>query len=163
MTLSVGDRLPDVELQRRGADGRPEAVSLREMTAGRKVVIFGLPGAYTGTCSTAHVPSFMRTRAQFADRGVDAVICVSVNDAFVMGAWGDHTGAGAAGIEMMGDPGADFTRAIGMNFSAPPVGFFDRSRRYAMLVEDGEVKILNVEDNVGRCEVSAGETLLGQM
>lgn len=142
-----------------GAEG-PEGVDLGAKLAGRKVVIFGLPGAYTGTCTSAHVPSFMRTKDDFTAKGVDEIICVSVNDPFVMGAWGESTGASAAGISMLGDPAAEFTKAIGMEFSAPPAGLIDRSSRYAMYVEDGTVKVLHKEEGPGVCEVSAGESLL---
>ncbi|WP_377510669.1 peroxiredoxin [Octadecabacter sp. R77987] len=162
MTISQGDTLPDATLYQMGSDG-PESVQLSSLTKGRKVVIFALPGAYTGTCTTAHVPSFMRTRDQFAAKGVDDVICISVNDPFVMGAWGDNTGATAAGIKMLGDSASELTKAIGMDFSAPPAGLIDRSKRFAMLVDDGVVKILNEESNPGECEISAGETLLDQM
>lgn len=162
MTIQKGDTLPDAKLLAMGANG-PEEVALADKLKGRKVVIFGLPGAYTGTCSTAHVPSFMRTREGFADKGVDEVICLAVNDPFVMKAWGDDTGGAGAGITFLADPASEFTSAIGMDFSAPPVGFIDRSKRYAMLVEDGAVSILNAEDSPGECEISAGETLLAQM
>jgi glutaredoxin/glutathione-dependent peroxiredoxin len=162
MTISVGSRLPDATLLHIGANG-PEAVPMAARLKGRKVVIFGLPGAYTGTCSTAHVPSFIRTKDQLMAKGVDEVICVSVNDPFVMKAWGEATGAAAAGITMLGDAESAFTTAVGMNFSAPPVGFVNRSKRYSLLAEDGVVKVLNVEDSPGACEISAGETLLGQI
>ena len=159
MTISVGDTLPEATLARMGDNG-PEQVALSELTKGRKVVIFGLPGAYTGTCTTAHVPSFIRTRAGFADKGVDEVICLSVNDPFVMGAWGEATGATDAGITMLGDPAAELTKAIGMDFTAPPAGLYDRSKRYAMMVEDGTVKVLHLEESPGVCETSGGEALL---
>jgi peroxiredoxin len=159
MTISVGDSLPDATLLRVGDDG-PETVSMAEKLKGRKVVIFGLPGAYTGTCTSAHVPSFIRTKDDFDAKGVDEIICVSVNDPFVMASWAKDTGADAAGITMLGDASAEFTKAIGMNWTAEPVGFFDRSRRYALYAEDGVVKVLNVEEGPGVCEVSAGETLL---
>lgn len=162
MTIAVSDKLPDATLQRIGAEG-PEEVALSSFTAGKKVVIFGLPGAYTGTCTTAHVPSFMRTIAGFREKGVDAVICISVNDPFVMQAWSESTGAGAAGIEMLADPAAEFTKAVGMNFTAPPVGFYDRSLRYSLYAEDGVVAQLNPEASPGECEISAGETLLAQI
>ncbi|SLN64944.1 Putative peroxiredoxin [Pseudoruegeria aquimaris] len=162
MTISVGDKLPSAELYVMG-EGGPEQVSLESKLAGRKVVIFGLPGAFTGTCSTAHVPSFIRTKDAFAEKGVDEIICISVNDPFVMKAWGESTGATEAGITFLGDSLAAFTKAIGMDFTAPPAGLVDRSRRYAMLVEDGVVKILNAEENPGVCETSAGETLLAQI
>lgn len=159
MTIKVGDKLPDATLLRMGADG-PEGVSLASLTAGRKVAIFALPGAYTGTCTTAHVPSFMRTKPDFDAKGVDEVICISVNDPFVMGAWGESTGATAAGITMLGDSEATFTKAIGMDFTAPPAGLIDRSKRYALYAEDGIVKVLNQEESPGQCEISAGESLL---
>lgn len=162
MTITTGDILPDATVLVMGADG-PEPVQMADKMKGRKVVIFGLPGAYTGTCSTAHVPSFMRTKDQFTAKGVDEVICLSVNDPFVMKAWGEATGAEAAGITMLGDAESAFTTAIGMNFSAGPVGFVDRSKRYAMFVDDGVVKVLNAEDSPGQCEISAGETLLAQV
>jgi glutaredoxin/glutathione-dependent peroxiredoxin len=162
MTITTGATLPAATMTMMGANG-PETVSLGDKIKGRRVVIFGLPGAYTGVCTTAHVPSFIRTKDAFAAKGVDEIICVSVNDPFVMGAWGDATGATAAGITMLGDADASFTKAIGMTFTAPPVGLFDRSKRYAMMVDNGVVTILNTEDSPGVCEVSAGETLLGQI
>jgi len=162
MTITTGDKLPDAVLMRMGDDG-PESVELAERIAGRKVVIFAVPGAFTPTCHSAHVPSFVRTAGDFADKGVDEIICVSVNDPFVMGAWGEATGAGAAAITMLGDPESTFTKAIGMDFTAPPAGLLARSKRYAMLVEDGKVTRLHVEENPGACEVSAGEALLSEI
>lgn len=162
MTISKGDILPDATLLQMGANG-PEEVALADKTKGRKVVIFAVPGAYTPTCHSAHVPSFTRTKDQFDAKGVDEVICVSVNDPFVMGAWGEATGATAAGITMLGDPESSFTKAIGMDFTAPPVGLMARSKRYAMLVEDGKVSVLLEEEGPGTCEVSAGEAMLAAM
>jgi peroxiredoxin len=162
MTITTGDTLPDATVLVMGDDG-PASVQMADKLKGRKVVIFGLPGAYTGTCSTAHVPSFMATIDDFKAKGVDEVICLSVNDPFVMKAWGDDTGALAAGITMLGDAESAFTTAIGMNFSAGPVGFVDRSKRYALLAEDGVVKVLNAEASPGECEISAGQTLLAQI
>ena len=162
MTISAGAKLPAATLYQMGANG-PEGVALADRLKGRKVVIFGLPGAYTGTCTTAHVPSFMRSKAGFDAKGVDEIICLSVNDPFVMKAWGEATGATAAGITMLGDADASFTKAIGMEFSVPAIGLIDRSKRYALMAEDGVVKVLNLEENAGACEISAGETLLGQI
>ena len=161
MTIAIGSRLPEASLLKMGDTGA-EAVALADRLKGRKVVIFGLPGAYTGTCSTAHVPSFMRTAKAFADKGVDEIICVSVNDPFVMKAWGEATGATAAGITMLGDADASFTKAIGMAFDAPASGFFARSRRYALLAENGTVTRFNPETGRG-CEISGGEHLLAQL
>ena len=162
MTISVGDTLPDATLLVMGENGI-EQVALAERLKGRKVVIFGLPGAYTGTCSTAHVPSYIRTFGQFMDKGVDEIICLSVNDPFVMSSWGKDTGATEAGITMLADADGAYADAIGMKFDAPVVGLLGRSMRYSMLVEDGVVTILNTGDVSGSCEISAGEAMLDQM
>lgn len=159
MAISIGDKLPQATLLAMGSEG-PEAIDLTTKTSGRKVVIFGLPGAYTGVCSTAHVPSFIRTKDALAAKGVDEVICVSVNDPFVMGAWGEATGASAAGIAMLGDAESTFTKALGLEFSAPPAGLIDRSQRYALVAEDGVVTVLQVEESAGECNISAGESVL---
>ena len=158
MTISVGDKLPNATLLTMGENG-PEGVSLQDKLAGRKVVIFALPGAYTGTCSTAHVPSFIRTKADFDAKGVDEVICISVNDPFVMQAWGEATGATEAGLTFLGDAQAEFTKAVGMDFTAPPAGLIDRSQRYALYAEDGVVKVFQAEENPGVCDVSGGEAM----
>ena len=162
MALTPGDTLPDATLVKMGAEG-PEAVQVKDLTAGRKVVIFAVPGAFTPTCHSAHVPSFVRTKDAFADKGVDEIICISVNDPFVMKAWGESTGAADAGSTMLGDAESAFTKAIGRDFSAPPVGLMARSQRYAMLVEDGKVVLFQAEDNPGECNVSGGEALLDAM
>ncbi len=162
MTLTPGSTLPGATLSQMGADG-PQPVDMAAKLKGRNVVLFGLPGAYTGTCTTAHVPSFIRTIDAFKAKGVDEVICVSVNDPFVMKAWGEATGATAAGITLLADAGAEFTKALGMNFTAPPVGFYDRSKRYSLYAVDGVVKVLNEEPGPGQCDLSSGETLLSQI
>lgn len=162
MTISTGDRLPEATFIRVGPDG-PEPVALADKTAGRKVVIFAVPGAFTATCHSAHVPSFIRTKDAFDTQGVDEIICIAVNDPFVMKAWGEATGAETAGITMLSDPQSAFTTAIGMNFDAPPAGLIGRSKRYAMLVEDGTISILHLEEAPGICEISAGESLLAAM
>lgn len=159
MTISVGDRLPEATLIELGDNG-PEAVSLHARTKGRKVVIFAVPGAYTGVCTTAHVPSFIRTRDKFAARGVDEIICVSVNDPFVMKAWGESTGANKAGIAMLADADCTLTEAMGMRFDAPPAGLLARSKRYALYAEDGVIKVLHAEELPGLCNVSGGEAML---
>lgn len=159
MTIQTGDRLPDATLLQAGDEG-PQKVSLSEKLKDRKVVVFGLPGAFTSTCTSAHLPSFMITYDDFMAKGVDEIICVSVNDPFVMKAWGDATGANGVGITLLADAESSFTAAIGMQFSAPDAGFVNRSKRYSMLVEDGVITILNEEIARGVCEISAGETLL---
>ena len=159
MTISAGTRLPEATLLRIGTNG-PEPVTLSSLLAGRKVVIFGFPGAYTGTCTTAHIPSFIRTKAAFDAKGVDQIIGIAVNDPAVMAKFGETTGATAAGITLLGDAASEFTTAIGMNFDAPAAGFFARSRRYAAYVVDGVVQHLSDPEKPGMCETSAGEAML---
>ncbi|MEP1328222.1 peroxiredoxin [Pseudophaeobacter sp.] len=160
--ISAGEKLPDATLTVMGAEG-PAQVQMADKVTGRKVAIFAVPGAFTPTCHSAHVPSFIRTKDQFFAKGVDEIICISANDPFVMHAWGEATGANAAGITMLADAESAFTDAIGMRFDAPPAGLIGRSLRYAMLVEDGVVTLLNMEENPGQCELSAGEGLLDAM
>ena len=157
--IEVGQRLPEATLLRIGADG-PETVDLSDRLKGRKVILFAVPGAFTPTCDSAHLPSFIRTAEAFRAKGVDEIICVSVNDAHVMRYWGKVSGATDAGITLLADPDASFTRALGLVFSNPAVGMLDRSRRYAMIVEDGVVTHFNLEQP-GVCEVSTGEAMLG--
>ena len=159
MTISVGDMLPDAQLSRMGAEG-PEQVALSSLTKGRKIVLFGLPGAFSRTCSASHLPSFMRCADGFKEKGVEEIICLSVNDPFVMASWDEDTGASQAGVTLLGDSAAEFTKAIDMAFSVPAIGFYDRSQRYAMLVEDGKVTVLQTEEKPGVCELTVGETLL---
>lgn len=159
--IAVGDRLPEATLLSVHADDGKK-VALAEKLKGRKVVIFGLPGAFTSTCSTTHVPSFMRTAKALADKGVDEIICLSVNDPFVMDAWGKATGAIAAGITMLADADGSFTKAIGKAYDWVPDGFYGRSRRYSMLVEDGVVTRYFPEDKPG-CNISAGEHMLSEI
>jgi peroxiredoxin len=159
MTISEGSTLPDASLHVMGDKG-VEHVSMASKLKGRKVAIFGLPGAYTGTCTMAHVPSFIRTAKGFADKGVDEIICISVNDAHVMKAWGASTGATAAGITMLADPLAEFTKAIGMQFTNEASGFIDRCKRFSLYAEDGVVKVFHPETGKGTCDISGGEALL---
>lgn len=159
MAISQGDMLPEATLLEMTGEG-PKPVALADKVKGRKVAIFALPGAFTGTCTTAHVPSFIRTKEDFLAKGVDEIICISVNDPFVMGIWGEQTGASEAGITMLADATSEFTTAMGMDFDAPPVGFVKRSKRYAMIIEDGKVVTLQGDDNPGVCDLSGGEALL---
>jgi len=159
MALSVGMKLPTAKLMRMGDNG-PEAVDLGDKLKGRKVVIFGLPGAYTGTCTTAHVPSFIRTKAGFDAKGVDEIICLSVNDPFVLGAWADSTGGAKAGITFLGDSDVSLTQALDMVLHLPQIGLNNRSKRYALYAVDGEVKVLHHGQESGQCEISGGEAML---
>ena len=158
MTISKGDHLPDGSFLEPGPEG-PREVSSGALFGGRKVVVFGLPGAFTGTCSTLHLPSFVRTAERFRAKGVDEIICVAVNDPFTLKAWGEVTGAAAAGITLLGDSDGAFTRALDMAFDAPAIGLHGRSRRYAAVVEDGVVTHLRI-DRPGECSISTGEALL---
>lgn len=158
MTLDVGTQLPDATLIRIGSEG-PEEIGLSAWLAGRTVVLFALPGAYTGVCSSAHLPSFIRVADDLRAHGVDEIACLAVNDPFVLEAWGASSGATEAGISMLGDAEARFTKALGMEFSVPSRGLIDRSNRYALLLEDGVIKVSQI-DEPGVCEMSTGEALL---
>lgn len=159
--IDVGMRLPGATLLQVGPEG-PETVDLSDRLKGRKVILFAVPGAFTPTCDSAHMPSFVRTADALRAKGVDDIICVSVNDAHVMRHWGRTTGATEAGIAVLADSDASFTRALGLLYSNPAAGMFDRSRRYAMLVEDGVVTAFHLEQP-GVCEVSTGEAMLAAL
>lgn len=161
MTLATGEKLPDATLTILGENG-PEMVDLAARLAGRKVVLFALPGAYTGPCTTAHVPSFIRTAEAFRAKGVGEIICIAVNDPFVLKAWGESTGATAAGITMLGDSEGKLTHALKMEFTAPQLGLIGRSNRYALVLEDGVITHANV-DEPGVCNISTGEALLAAL
>ncbi|MCZ7597658.1 MAG: peroxiredoxin [Gammaproteobacteria bacterium] len=155
MTIGPGDRIPDVTVQVMGEKG-PESVSSASLFAGRKVVMFGLPGAFTPTCSAAHLPGYVVKADEFFARGVDTIICISVNDAFVMDAWGKAQNAET--ILMVADGAAALTRAMGLDVDMTERGFGVRSERYAMIVEDGVVKLLNREAP-RKFEVSDADTI----
>ncbi|MDG4648965.1 peroxiredoxin [Roseibacterium sp. SDUM158017] len=158
MTLEIGTKFPDAGLVTLGEDG-PKTVALQEYVAGRKVVVFGLPGAFTGPCSTSHLPSFIRTAGDFRAKGIDEIICIAVNDPFVLKAWGEATGATEAGITLLGDADGALTRTLGMDFTAPPIGLYGRSNRYAVVLDDGVVTHANI-DEPNTCDISRGEQLL---
>jgi peroxiredoxin len=165
MAIKVGDKLPEgtltefVETERPGCTVGPNAFQVSDLSKGKKIVIFGLPGAFTPTCSAKHVPSYVQNIDKLKAKGVDEVWCISVNDAFVMGAWAkdQHTGGK---VRMMGDGSGTFTKALGLDVEIPGMGV--RSRRYSALIEDGVVKTLNVEAP-GKFEVSNAETMLKQL
>lgn len=162
MTIKVGEQLPEAVLRYKDDDG-PHEVTVSGKTGGRRVVIFGLPGPFTATCTAAHLPSFIRTADAFREKGIDEIICFAVADVFVMEAWGKATGADKAGITLLADPASEFTKALGLAFDAPVVGFHDRTVRHAMVVNDGVVEVLQIEEARGTCEMTAGETLLGML
>ncbi|MDG4648964.1 peroxiredoxin [Roseibacterium sp. SDUM158017] len=156
--IKIGDRLPEATFPVLTPEG-PATVTLSERTSGRRVVVIGVPGAFTPTCDGRHLPSFVRTKPDFDAKGIDEIICVSVNDAHVMRLWGETSGATDAGITLLADADASFTKALGLNFDNAAVGFYDRSRRYALVAEDGVVTHLQLE-KPGECAVSTGEALL---
>ena len=160
MTLAVGESLPEATfLEKEGDEIRP--VPSGAVFGGRRVVLFGLPGAFTGMCSTRHLPSFIRVADQLRAKGVDEIACVAVNDPFVMQVWGEGSGAFEAGIRMLSDASGEFAGRLGdMTFDNPPRGLFGRSKRYALFAEDGVVKVLNVETSRTDCEISGGENML---
>jgi len=157
MPLQVGDKVPSVTLYEMG-DGGPAAVNTDEFFAGRKVVLFALPGAFTPTCSAQHVPGFVNNADEIKAKGVDAIACLATNDAFVMGAWGKDQGAGDK-VQMLADGSGDFTRAAGFEFDLSERGLGVRSKRYAMVVEDGKITTLNMEDG-GGLTISSAESIL---
>ena len=167
MTIKIGERLPEgtlaefVETESEGCTLGPNTFSVADLVKGKKIAIFGLPGAYTPTCSAQHVPGFVEHADKFKAAGVDEIWCISVNDAFVMGAWGrDQKATGI--VRMMADGNAAFSKALGLDADFSKYGMGTRSQRYSMLVEDGVVKQLNVEQG-GGFEVSNAETLLKQL
>lgn len=160
--LQIDKKLPQAKFLEKLEDG-VHVRSTDEIFGGRRVAAFALPGAFTPTCDAAHMPSFVRTAAALREKGIDDIVCISVNDAHVMRYWGEISGALEAGIRMLADPASEFTKAVGQSFSNPAVGMFDRSVRYSMLVEDGVVKVLNFEEGKGTCNLTAGETLLEQV
>ena len=159
MSISVGDRIPEVTLYRMGDNG-PEAITTGEIFGGKKVVLFALPGAFTPTCSAAHLPGFVAMSDKIKAKGVDTIACLSVNDAFVMGAWGKEQNADD--ILMLADGAADFTKAVGMELDLTARGLGLRSQRYAMIVDDGVVEDVAV-DEAGRFEASSAETVMGKL
>ena len=160
MTIKVGDKLPSVTLTEATAEG-PKPVTTDEFFAGKKVALFALPGAFTPTCSAKHLPGFVQHADEIKRKGIDAIACVSVNDAFVMGAWGDQHGAGDK-VMMLADGNGELTAALGLEMDATKYGMGKRSQRFSMLVEDGVVKQLNVEEP-GAFSVSSAEHILGQI
>lgn len=157
MTVKVGDRVPTATLRYRAPDGI-KTVSTDDLFKGKKVVLFALPGAFTPTCSAKHVPGFLANFDTLKGKGVDSIVCVSVNDAFVMDAWGKESQTGDK-IMMLADGNGDFTEAMGLPLDARGAGLGKRSQRYAMVVQDGVIKTLNVEQP-GAFEVSSAEAIL---
>src|SRR5881394_3721489 len=164
--ISVGDKLPEATLWESTGFGdacplAPAPVSVQEATLGKRIVIFGLPGAFTPTCSGKHLPGYVQHLGELKARGVDEVWCVSVNDGYVMAAWGREQGA-IGKIRMLGDGNAELTKKLGLENDSTKGGMGLRSRRFSLLVDDGVVKQVNVEQP-GKFEVSNAETMLNQL
>lgn len=160
MTIAVGDKVPSVTIQHKTADGIDQ-VSTDEFFAGRKVVLFAVPGAFTPTCSQKHLPGFVANAEAIKAKGVDEIACISVNDAFVMDSWGKDQSAEGK-VTMLADGSAKLAKALGLDMDLTERGMGPRSQRYAMVVDDGTVSLLNVEES-GQFEASKAETILAAL
>jgi peroxiredoxin len=167
MTIKVGDRIPAgalseyIEVETAGCTLGPNEFKVDDLTRGKKIVLFGLPGAFTPTCSAKHVPSYVANYAELKAKGVDDVLCMSVNDAFVMGAWAKDQKTGGK-VRMMGDGSGTYTKALGLELDLVARGLGVRCQRFSALIEDGVVKKLNIEAP-GKYEISGAETILQQL
>ena len=161
MTIAVGESLPNVTLMLVTADG-PKPVATKDYFGGKTVVLFGLPGAFTPTCHKNHLPGFLTEEAALKAKGVHEIAMTAVNDPHVLAAWSKATGSDGH-IAFLSDGNAEFARALGLEFDASMGGLGIRSRRYAMLVDDGVVKLLNVEEAPGKADLSSASALLAQM
>ena len=160
MTIAPGDTLPSIDLAIGTADG-PQPVNTGELFAGKKTALFAVPGAFTPTCSAKHLPGFVEKAEEFSAKGVDQIVCLSVNDAFVMDAWGKDQNAGDK-VVMLADGNGDFTKALGLELDGTGFGMGTRAQRFSMIIDDGKVAELNVEDP-GAFEVSSADYMLGQL
>ena len=159
--IAVGDKLPDVTFKTITADG-PADMTTSDVFAGKKVALFAVPGAFTPTCHINHMPGFIANMDALKSKGADTIACVAVNDMFVLDHWAKSTGADGK-VLMLSDGNGDFVSAIGLTLDGTAFGMGLRSQRYAMLVDDGVVKVLNVEDTPTKADVSSAETLLSAL
>ncbi|MCP2671635.1 peroxiredoxin [Maricaulaceae bacterium EIL42A08] len=159
MTIKTGDRLPDANFMTMTADG-PAPLATADVFAGKRVALFAVPGAFTPTCSARHLPGFVEKAGELKAKGIDTIACTSVNDVFVMGAWGQDQGAD--GVVMLADGNGDFAEALGLVMDGTAFGMGKRSQRYAMVVNDGVVEHLFV-DEAGGFEVSSADHMLSQL
>ncbi len=160
MAITIGDRLPQATFMTIGADGSPMPVTTADVFGGKTVALFAVPGAFTPTCDARHLPGFRDHAGDLKAKGIDTIACTSVNDVFVMKAWAKASDAGD--IQMLADGNGAFAKALGLELDASKFGMGPRSQRYAMIVEDGVVKSLNVEDG-GAFEVSSADYMLAHM
>ncbi len=161
MTIAKGDSLPEATFRVLGAEGI-ESLSTKDVFGGKKVVLFAVPGAFTPTCHLKHLPGFIDNAGAFKKKGIDTVACVAVNDPFVLGTWGNVSG-GKGKVLFLSDGNGEFTEKIGMDFDGSGIGLGTRSKRYAMLVDDGVVKVLHTEDSPGVADVSTAESMLAEI
>lgn len=159
--VNVGDKVPSVNIMAVGPDGRPAKTTTDEYFAGKKVVLFAVPGAFTPTCSAKHLPSFVEKADAIKAKGVDSIACIAVNDAFVMDAWG-KAGHADGKVDMLSDGNGDFARAMGLEMDGSGFGLGKRCQRFAMVVDNGKITHLNVEAP-GAFEVSSADHVLGQL
>ncbi|MBM4243625.1 MAG: peroxiredoxin [Deltaproteobacteria bacterium] len=160
MAIKEGDKIPDVKVTEM-VDGKPTPTSLAEMSAGKRVVVFAVPGAFTPTCSMKHLPGFLEQHDALRKKGADVICCLSVNDAFVMDAWGKSSSAGGK-VRMLADGNGELTRALGLGMDASGFGMGQRSQRYAMILGDGKVEALMVEPGPG-LNASSAESVLARL
>jgi len=161
MTIKVGDKVPEGTLMTMSADG-PAPVSSDDLFAGKKVVLFGLPGAFTPTCSARHLPGYVDNAEALKAKGVDTIACMSVNDVFVMGAWGKDQNVGDK-VTILADGSADYSKALGLELDLTARGMGVRSTRFSLLIDDGVVKAINIEENPGEATNSGAEHMLSQV
>ena len=161
MTIKIGDRLPEVTFRLVTSDG-PRPATTSEFFGGKKVALFGLPGAFTPTCHKTHLPGYVENHAAIKAKGVDVIAMTSVNDPFVLSAWAKVSGTEGK-VEFLADGNGDFAKATGLDFDASMAGLGVRSKRYSMLVDDGVVKTLDVEDVAGKVDTSSAEHLLAKL
>lgn len=161
MTIKVGDKLPQATFRVMTADG-PAAKTTDDLFKGRKIVLFAVPGAFTPTCHKNHLPGYLAKAEEIKAKGIDAIVVTSTNDVFVMDAWAKATG-GAGVIEFLSDGNGEFAKDIGLSMDGSGFGMGIRSQRYSMLVDNGVVKALNVEEAAGKADRSGAETMLGQL
>jgi peroxiredoxin len=159
--VNVGDKVPSATIRMMDEEGRPSATTTDEYFAGKKTVLFAVPGAFTPTCSAKHLPGFVEKAGDIKGKGVDQIACISVNDAFVMGAWGKSASADGK-VDMLADGNGEFAKAMGLELDASGGGLGTRCQRFAMIVEDGKITQLNVEEP-GAFEVSSAEHVIGQL
>lgn len=159
MTIAIGDKIPDVKLMIAGAAGN-EAVQSADYFTGKRVALFSVPGAFTPTCSAKHLPGFVEKAAELKAKGIDAIACTAVNDAFVMGAW--NKASGSDDITMLADGNGDFAKALGLELDLTGGGLGHRGQRFSMVLNDGTVEQLNIEA-AGEFKVSTAEHMLGQL